>query len=272
MDWRFLSVARWLVVVFLCFGPGAVHAAKAAQEARWEELNAGVIEAYDQGAYDQGIALAEEARRVAEEAFGALDERTLTSLNNLAWLYASQGRYGEAQPLYEQALQLRRQVLGESHPDTLASLNNLAFLYSRQGRYGEAQPLYEQALQLSRQVLGESHPDTLQSLNNLAMLYESQGRYGEAQPLLEQALQLRRQGLGESHPDTLSSLNNLAGENKGVTRTSRHSEGVGYLLYGIMSVPINLPLTISTPSFPDQRRGGPLHGFLQFAQLDRRDR
>src|SRR5690349_2451085 len=96
MDWRFLSVARWLVVVFLCFGPAAAHAAVTAQEARWEELNAGVMAAYSQGAYDRGGTLAEEAFRVAEAAFGAQDARTLTSLNNLAFLYVRQGRYGEA--------------------------------------------------------------------------------------------------------------------------------------------------------------------------------
>src|SRR4051812_6727176 len=96
MDWRFFFFARWVGVVFLCFGPAAAHAADPAQEARWEELNAGVMAAYSQGAYDQGVALAEEARRVAEAAFGAQDARTLTSLNNLALLYSSQGRYGEA--------------------------------------------------------------------------------------------------------------------------------------------------------------------------------
>src|SRR4051794_37220565 len=101
---RFLSLARWLLVGFLCLGPAAASAADAAKEARWAELNAAMAEAYQRGAYGQGIVLAEEARRVAEEAFGALDPRTLTSLNNLAFLYDSQGHYGEAEPLYEQAL------------------------------------------------------------------------------------------------------------------------------------------------------------------------
>src|SRR5688572_28384456 len=87
----FLSMAHWIMIVSLCFGSAPVRAADAAQEARWEELNARVVEAYRRGAYEQGIALAEEARRVAEESFGALDERTLASLNNLAALYSRQG-------------------------------------------------------------------------------------------------------------------------------------------------------------------------------------
>jgi hypothetical protein len=91
---RLFCFARWLLVVFLCLGPAAASAAKAANEARWAELNAAVVESYKQGAYEQGVMLAEEARRVAEQAFGALDPRTMTSLNNLAMLYLRQGRYG----------------------------------------------------------------------------------------------------------------------------------------------------------------------------------
>ena len=184
-----------------------------AQDAQdvWQALNRQVVAAYQQGRYEEGARLAEEAYQLARESFGERHPDTLGSLNNLAFLYQSQGRYGEAEPLYEQALALRRDVLGERHPLTLTSLNNLAGLYSRQGRYGEAEPLYEQALALRRDVLGERHPLTLTSLNNLAGLYQSQGRYGEAEPLYEQALALSRDVLGERHPLTLTSLNNLAG-------------------------------------------------------------
>jgi tetratricopeptide (TPR) repeat protein len=99
---------------------------------------------------------------------------TLTSLNNLAFVYQAVGRYGEAEPLYREALLTRREVLGPRHPDTLISLNNLAALYRALGRYGEAEPVYWEALQASREVLGPRHPNTLGSLNNLAGLYQDQ--------------------------------------------------------------------------------------------------
>jgi CHAT domain-containing protein/Flp pilus assembly protein TadD len=166
--------------------------------------------AYRAGAYGEGVRFAEEALEIARMAFGERDERTLTSLNNLAALYDNQGRYNEAEPLYVQALERRRESLGPDHPDTLISLNNLAFLYVRQGRYSEAEPLYVQALERSREVLGANHPSTLTSLNNLAELYTRQDRYGEAEPLYVQALERRRESLGPNHPDTLFSLNNLA--------------------------------------------------------------
>jgi CHAT domain-containing protein/tetratricopeptide (TPR) repeat protein len=208
---------------------------------QWQTLNAQIVAASNAGDYAKGTPLAEQALELAREKLGTRDPQTLTSLNNLAFLYKAQGRhgeaelllrealqgglgslnnlallyqaegrYGEAEPLYREALQAGREVLGPRHPDTLTSLNNLATLYEAQGRYGEAEPLYQEALQASREVLGPRHPQTLASLNNLASLYDSQGRYGEAKPLFQEALQARREVLGPRHPDTLISLNNLA--------------------------------------------------------------
>jgi tetratricopeptide (TPR) repeat protein/CHAT domain-containing protein len=178
--------------------------------AQWEQLNGQAAAAYQAGEHDEGLEWAKQAFELAERIFGPRDPNTLTSLNNLAFLYQSQGRYGEAEPLFAQALQTSRESLGESHPSTLTILNNLALIYQNQGRYGEAEPLLAQALQLSRESLGESHPTTLLTINNLAMVYQNQGRYGEAEPLLAQALQLSRESLGESHPTTLTILQYLA--------------------------------------------------------------
>jgi tetratricopeptide (TPR) repeat protein len=97
---------------------------------------------------------------------------TITSLNNLAYLYYFQGRYEEAELGFREALQASREVLGSRHPQTLGSLNNLAGLYNAQGRYGEAEPLYLEALQLRREVLGPRHPDTGLDDAAAAVLYQ----------------------------------------------------------------------------------------------------
>jgi CHAT domain-containing protein len=82
----------------------------------------------------------------AQQALGEEHPQTLTSVNNLAFLYESQGRYGEAQPLYRRALTARERVLGEAHPDTLATLLNSSALFAAQGRlkpYTEAILLWD---------------------------------------------------------------------------------------------------------------------------------
>jgi len=84
---------------------------------RWGELNAAVVKAYQEGEYNKGIDLAEQALALALQAFGPRHPNTLTSMNNLAGLYQSQGRYGEAEPLLAEALQLAREVAGPNHPN-----------------------------------------------------------------------------------------------------------------------------------------------------------
>ena len=206
----FLWLAAAAALFFVVASPAAAQAPETDARQRWQQLNGSVREAYQAGDYSKGVALGEKALRLARQRFGNRDSDTLTSVNNLGFLYKAEGRYGEAEPLYREALQARREVLGPRHPDTLLSLNNLAGLYESQGRYGEAEPLYREALQTRREVLGPRDPDTLGSLNNLAFLYQSQGRYGEAEPLYREALQGYREVLGPRHPSALTSLNNLA--------------------------------------------------------------
>ncbi len=199
-----------VVLMLAMTGAGVGSAAEDSAEAQWEALNGQVVQAYQEGKYQDGIALAEQALALAREAFGPEHPDTLTSMNNLALLYQSQGRYGDAEPLYAETLAVRRRVLGPEHPSTLTSMNNLAALYDDQGRYGDAEPLYAETLVVRSRVLGPEHPDTLASMNNLAFLYKAQGRYGDAEPLYAETLAVRRRVLGPEHPDTLTSMNNLA--------------------------------------------------------------
>ncbi|MCI5149030.1 MAG: tetratricopeptide repeat protein [Candidatus Electrothrix sp. MAN1_4] len=151
------QIARITLLVVVLIG-GVVEAGWGQEDAKqhWEELNAQVVAAYQQGKYTEGIGLAEQARTYAVEYLGTEHPDTLTSINNLAGLYESQGRYSEAEPLYKECLQLREQVLGREHPDTLSSINELAVLYINQGRYSDAEPLFKYALQLREKVLGKS--------------------------------------------------------------------------------------------------------------------
>ena len=124
------------------------------------------------------------------EVLGERHPDTLTSMNNLAYLYQSQGDYEQALPLYQKANTLSMEVLGERHPDTLRSMNNLALLYDSQGDYEQALPLYLKANTLSMEVLGDRHPKTLISLSNLAAFFvTTQDENMAAQYFLEWTVQ-----------------------------------------------------------------------------------
>ena len=204
---RYQLIAAAAFAVLTVLSTGAVAAEDPA--AQWQDLNRQIVAAYQHGAFNEAVPLAEQSLALARRAFGDRDDHTLTSMNDLAELYQAQGRYGEAEPLLREARQISRETLGPKHPFTLTSMNNLAELYDAQGRYGEAELLNREALQISRETLGPKHPFTLASMNGLAESYKAQGRYGEAEPLLRAALQSSRETLGPKHPETLASMNNL---------------------------------------------------------------
>ena len=142
--------------------------------------NTKVAQLYGEGKYADALELARQTLERAEKELGGEHPGTLTSVNNLAFLYKAQGRYGEAEPLYKRVLDVLERVLGQAHPNTLASINNLAALYSDQGRSAEAEPLYRRALEVSERVRGREHPDTLGIKGNLTALLTREGKTEEA--------------------------------------------------------------------------------------------
>ena len=173
-------------------------------------LNQQVTQLYGQGKYKEATAVAEKALKLAERTLDKWHFDTLTSINNLAFIYKSQGRFSEAEPLYRRALEGFEQTLGKEHPSTLVTLDNLAELHRALGRYSEAEPLYRRALEAKERALGKEHPSTLATVNNLAELYRQQGRHAEAEPLYKHALEAEERTLGKEHRDTLVTVNNLA--------------------------------------------------------------
>ena len=117
----------------------------AAQEARWEELNAQVEEFYLRGEYARSIAVEQQAVQVAEATFGPEHPNVAGSLNNLALLYKAQGKYPEAEPLYRRALGIREKALGPVHPDVATVMENLAVLLRKTGRVAEAEKMAARA-------------------------------------------------------------------------------------------------------------------------------
>ncbi|RKZ52270.1 MAG: hypothetical protein DRR00_08805, partial [Candidatus Parabeggiatoa sp. nov. 3] len=94
-----------------------------------QQYNAKVVELYQKGEAQKAVLYAEKAFNIRKEILGEKHPNTLSSLNNLAFIYQAVGRLNEALPLYEKGYRLSLQVLGEKHPDTLTSLNNLAGIY-----------------------------------------------------------------------------------------------------------------------------------------------
>lgn len=142
------------------------------------------------------------------EAYGPLDPRLATALNNLAEFYRVQGEFGPAEPHYWRAITIDEQALGPDHPHLARDLNNLALLYRAQGRYADAEPLCQRALQIKDKTLGTEHASVMTVVNNLLAVYLAQGKYVEAEPLYRRALSLKAKAFGPDHPTFTTSLSN----------------------------------------------------------------
>jgi tetratricopeptide (TPR) repeat protein len=182
---------------------------RAAQQARWNDLNAQALQLYKQGKYAEAIPVEQEALRVAEATFGDEHVTVAASAYLLAVLYDKQSRYPEAEPLYKRSITIYEKSLGPEHPNVATALNDLARLYKEQGRYADAEPLYKRALAIREKTLGPDHPTVAASLNNLAALYDDQGRYPEAGPLYERSITIYEKSLGPDHPNVATASNNL---------------------------------------------------------------
>ena len=176
----------------------------------WEELNRQAGAFYAQGRYTEAVRVAEQALRVAEDAFGPGHSEVATSLHNLGEYYKAQSKYDEAETFFYRSLEALENTLGPDHLQVAHALDNLAGLHHLQEMYAEAEPLHRRALIIVEKALGVDHPDRAISLNNLAECYRNQGRFAEAEPLFLQALEIQEKVLGVDHPDRAISLNNLA--------------------------------------------------------------
>lgn len=70
---------------------------------------------------------------------------TLSSMDNLALVYAELERYEEADKLFQDALALHEVVSGHSHIRTMDTINNFAILKTHTGDLKVASQLYERA-------------------------------------------------------------------------------------------------------------------------------
>jgi len=161
--------------------------------------------AYDQGEYDRAGLLAEESRRLYDEAGDRAG--TAQALNVLGMIAIDRAEYDRATLLYEQSLTLQR-GLGRQR-DVAVALCNLGNVALRQGDYRRAEAMHGESLALFR-ALGETR-GVVFVLGNLGVVVRALGDSARARALHEEALALAR-GLGDrrSAGAALSNLGQLA--------------------------------------------------------------
>ncbi|MCB9913569.1 MAG: serine/threonine protein kinase [Planctomycetes bacterium] len=167
------------------------------------------------GAYLSLAALPEAERELTralalrEEHLGPDHADTLTSVEELAGLYAKRGDFAGAAPLLERAYAGRRALLGADDALVRHTEVNLATAYLRQRDFARAEPLLRELEAWCLATHGERHADTVLAMNNLAFLLVQTGRGAEALARYERLVELQPLVSGPTSMGTLSAQNNL---------------------------------------------------------------
>jgi CHAT domain-containing protein/tetratricopeptide (TPR) repeat protein len=185
-------------------------------EAKWKELDAAAVKAFQAGRYADALKAAEPALELARRLYAAIEfpdghENLATSLNHVGVLYKKQGRGADAERLYKEALDLQKRLYKGDHAELASGLDNLAALYLSQGKYVLAEPLFRDALAMRKRLFTGDHPDVATSLEFLGDLHKAQGRLTDAEPLYRAAVDMNTRLFKGDHADLSGSLDNLAG-------------------------------------------------------------
>ena len=149
---------------------------KQQKESEWEQLNDRLMELHNAGNYPEAIPIAEQARKLAVQIWGATHPNVAASCNNLAELYEKQNRLEEAEALLIKAIQIDGKALGADHFSLATDLNNLAELYYSQNRLEAAEPLFLEAIALGKKALPADRPSLGTFFHNLAGLLAASDR------------------------------------------------------------------------------------------------
>ena len=126
------------------------------------------------------LAPAEKALEIRRRLLGEEHFETLSSLDQVGYIYRQTGDYARARPITVRLPELYRKVDGELHPDYCTAMHNLASMYENQGDLSKAEAIYEQALDLYRKVFGEQNNYVANTLNSLRR--STWRRAGSAKP------------------------------------------------------------------------------------------
>lgn len=98
-----------------------------------------------------------EALKVMERELGTDHKHTITSLNNLAAVYAAQERYDLGKPIALRAYKGFLNKYGEKNDKTAAAALNTGFYYTKLGEFDSALVFINQAYNTYQQLFGENH-------------------------------------------------------------------------------------------------------------------
>jgi eukaryotic-like serine/threonine-protein kinase len=194
------------------FQKGIDKLRRAPSEYARELIDALIASVEEQGleSAEPTFATIEEARRVADSAFGPDSLQTALVRIRLASTKTTFGDHEGSEQHFREAIPVLESRLGEGHGSTLSALNNLGYLYIRSNNELKAEEVYKGLLERQIAKRGTMHRAVAETYQNLAGAITYQGRYDESIPLHRTAYEIFTAVLNEDNFITAFPLLSIA--------------------------------------------------------------
>lgn len=140
--------------LFLTCLSSHAQTSESSDTARAKQLNASVVNLYNEGKYDEALSMAKQALEVTEKTEGVNSRSYADALDNIAAIYTKQSKNDDAISFYRRALSVYEKVVGADSAAILRSLYELALLYDAKRDYSKAEPLYQRAVAIKEKESG----------------------------------------------------------------------------------------------------------------------
>lgn len=139
---------------------------------------------------------------------GEGSEIILTSMNNIAFIYAMLRNYDESLNMRKKVHTIRIKINGEKDPMTLRVLDLIGTTLFDQGNYTEALRIFQE-IYANKSELGDEHTIIKFALKNLAYTYAKLGDYELSLQFFKEIHDKSNKILGENHPETVSAFSDI---------------------------------------------------------------
>jgi tetratricopeptide (TPR) repeat protein len=187
-----------------------------AQTEKWTELNDRMEILYQQEKFEEAVAVAREAVKLAEKTFGEKDLRMAMALVNLQLMLEAQGKSGEASPLHMRIVTIRRESGGFDSPDIPKTYDEvLKFWHALKKNPTEIAATWREDSEYwvrASQALPAGYGKLYVAvrISDLAVVLTEAGKHQEAQSLFERAIAAYEEVAGPNDRGTAITKANYA--------------------------------------------------------------
>jgi len=126
------------------------------------------------------------------------DPRLLTSLGDLATVYANEQKYAAARPLYLRVLKIKESQCGADSPNLIGPLNDVVRVTCAAGVCYDTIPQLKRLLSIRQKAFGQDSRDVSVTLLLIAEAYEKHAKYDQAIDYFKQAIATEQRRSGKN--------------------------------------------------------------------------